>query len=516
MAGPWEKYQTDAKPWEKYAAPKTKEAGIGERFVTGAKASAKRGYLGAKGLISDLTPAERYQAEQAQQQIESAGIPGALGAGAVELPFYAAASAIVPGSGLAGFLGRAGASGLMGAALAPKDRGQAAMQAAGGQALGEVGVGLAGKLLRGPVAQEGVKELYEAGVRPTFAQALGKPYSQLEDIATSAPLVRTSALRAQARGAETFTTAGLQKIIDDLNSAAGGSQLPIAAGGRTTVSPKLIDMDIKAGTEGFADVKQAVKDAYGHLIENTSGELTPQFEQGIEGVLKLSQNLRPQYRQQIEDIITNEIYGRFNPGVRTAGESLKSLDSKLGEIADTYLRQGGDENMVGQAAKELRNQLHMMIEEQNPNARQALQAANNAWFKTKIMEKAMTSGVSDELATPTSVLQALRQKNRPQFATGKMPMQEFARSAQNVLGGRLPDSYTPTRLGMQDVFAAGIAGLPAAAGTYAGGSSLYAPVIQDWLVRQAIKEPGLIKLLGEDIMKSAPYAGAFGASMSTR
>lgn len=510
MAGPWEQYQTESGPWAKYAKPET---GIGERYMSGLKASAQRGYLGAKGLVSDLTPEELSRAEAAKQTIEQGGIPGALGAATFELPAYAAASLAVPGAGIPAFAARAGLSGLIGSALAPTDRLQAGAQAAGGQVIGEAGMGLAGKLLRGPVAQEGVKELYEAGVRPTFAQALGKPYSQLEDIATSAPLIRTSALKAQARGAETFTKASLQKVIDDLNSAVKETTFP-AAEGRTTVSPKLVDIDVKAGTEGFADVKNAVKDAYNHLIENTSGELTFQFEQGIQGVLDLAQNLRPEYRKQIEDIITNEIYGRFNPGQRTSGEALKTLDSTLGDIAESYMRQGGDEGKVGAAAKELRNQLHSMIEEQNPNARDALKAANNAWFKTKIMERAMTSSVGDELATPTSLLQALRQKNRPQFATGQMPMQEFARSAQNVLGGRLPDSYTATRLGAEDVFAAGLAGLPSAAGIYGGGAGAFSPKLQDWLVRQSIKDPGLVRLLASDLMKqSAPYAGSAGASM---
>ena len=64
-----------------------------------------------------------------------------------------------------------------------------------------------------------------------------------------------------------------------------------------------------------------------------------------------------------------------------------------------------------------------------------MENANRAWFKVKRMEKAMTSSVGDELATPASLLQSLRQKNPAQFAAGKMPMQDLARLSQNVLYG---------------------------------------------------------------------------------
>lgn len=118
-------------------AQKLGKLSMGQRYLAGLESSAKRGYLGAKGLVSDLTPEELSRSEASKKIIESGGVPGSLGAATFEAPAYLAASLAVPGSGIPAFAARTGLAGLIGGALSPTDRGQAAMMGAVGQAGGE-------------------------------------------------------------------------------------------------------------------------------------------------------------------------------------------------------------------------------------------------------------------------------------------------------------------------------------------------------------------------------------------
>lgn len=503
-----------ARSWEAYGVPRNpmSENAL-MRAGRGANIALTRGGYGLKKLFTDLTPEEEAKLAAGEEYMREAGFAPEVGKFGVELAEYAGGPAT---KGLVGLAGRTAQAMGTGYALNPTDREYNAALAGVGQLGGEAIGGMVGKALRGPVATPEARSLIEQGIEPTFGQAVGKPYKWIEDLASSVPLIRPSALEAQERGMESFTKSALQKIVDDLNRGVEETGTAISAGGRSTVPQVRVDVDIEPGAKGLKTVKSAVNDAYSRIVENSSGEMTPEFKQGIEGVRELATTLPKERKDQIDNIIA-DIYSRFESGRRTGGEQLKMLDTKLRQIVDKYGRMGGDEGFVGDAAQELRSQLHTMIGAQDPGAELALKNANSAWFKVKRMEKAMTSSVGDEMATPASLLQALRQKNPAQFSTGDMPMQDFARSAQNVLGGKLPNSYTAERLGMQDVAAAGLAGLPIAAGVYGAGKAFYSPAMQRKLVEMTITEPGLRRLLASDIAKaSAPAFGSFGSAFATQ
>jgi hypothetical protein len=507
----WASFSTpEAKPWQAYGVPANPmEESAMMRGLRGANVALTRGGYGLKGLFSDLTPEERAKLEAGEAYMQEAGFAPKVGKFATEVAEYAGGPAT---AGLKGLALRTGQAVGTGYALSPEEREFNAAMAGAGQLGGEGLLGLTGQAIRGVTATPAAKAMMEKGIVPTVGQALGKPYKWIEDIASSLPLVRPSAMEAQERGMESFTKASLQSIVDDLNRGVPEDVTSIAANGaRTTVPQMRVNVDIEPGAKGFKDVKQAVSNAYTRIVENSSGEMTPEFQQGIEGVRELASVLPEERRRQLDNIIA-DIYRRFESGKRTGGEQLKIIDSKLGNLSNQYSKVGGDEGFIGDAAQELRDQLHKMIASQDEGAALALKNANNAWFKVKTMEKAMTSSVGDELATPASLLQALRQKNRAQFATGTMPMQEFATQAQQVLGGKLPNSFSGERLGMQDVFAAGIAGLPIAGGMYGAGKAYYSPAVQRRLVESTIAEPGLRRLLAADLARStAPFAGTLGS-----
>jgi len=398
------------------------------------------------------------------------------------------------GFGPATMLGRAATAAGTAATISPEDRLRSAGEAALGSYVGEGLVGGLGKIARGPVAQKGVAELYEEGVRPTAAQAVGGAVKTAEEKLESVPLIGSAITKAHRRGMETFNTATLKKVVDDLNKdidevTAG---LPRAAGQGFESPMKRIEIgEIQPGTTGFQQVKGAVKEAYGRLVENTSGEMTPELQAGLQGIRDLAGTLRGSYAKQIDDILKNTVESRFKPGQRVDGVTIKEIDSELTNLAENYTKSSiADERRIGQAIQEAQRQMHLMMESQNPRYATALRNADSAYFKLKRIEQATTSSVANELMTPAQLLQSLRGRNRAGFAQGTMPMQEWGRAAQEVLGNKYPDSGTAGRLGLGDLFAAGVGGLPKAAAAYFGAQGLYSPAVQDFFVQQALKQPG--------------------------
>ena len=146
-------------------------------FQLGVDAALKRQFKGIKGMLTDLTPAEREELAASKAYIEAAPWQAAAGEmfGQIVpqiglskvMPAIAGAKSVVP------FLSRVTAAGAYGAATEPENRGEAAMYGAGGQVGGE---GL-GKLysVAAPYANkiyEGVAGMFHA---PTAAaQTLGK------------------------------------------------------------------------------------------------------------------------------------------------------------------------------------------------------------------------------------------------------------------------------------------------------------------------------------------------------
>lgn len=526
MSGPWENYEG---PWSKYkptepAAPKSQgPIDISsprtdpwyKQMAKGAAIGLRTGGRGLKGLVTGLEPSDIAELEAMKAYEQQAGWPATVGKTAAQLPAYLAMGELGPAS----MLGRAASSAVTAAGLAPEDRLKSAGEAALGSFVGESLLGGLGKLARGPVAQPGVKELYEEGVRPTFAQAVGGAVKTAEEKAESIPLLGAAITKAHRRGMESFNTATLQKVVDDLNrnidDVSGGL---VAASGPSTIPMSKIDVgEIQPGATGFKQVKDAVKEAYGRLVENTSGEMTPELQAGLQGIRQLASTLRGSYAQQIDDILKNTVESRFKPGQRIDGVTIKEMDSELSNLAESYVKSSiADERRVGQAIQEAQRQIHEMMASQNPNYSTALRNADSAYWKLKRIEQATTSSVGNDLMSPAQLLQALRTKNRPSFAEGGMPMQEWGRAAQDVLGNKYPDSGTAGRMGLGDLFTAGVAGLPKAAALYFGAQGVYSPAVQDFLVKQAIKAPGPARsAVAKGLSALRPAASGLGASFAT-
>jgi hypothetical protein len=482
------------------AANRREKMPAGEALKRGFGYEMSKAYAGVAPMFGGKGKSPEELAAEEAALSEHGGFPASAGRFAGEA-VKMAPTMLIPGAGPASILGRVAGSAGLSAMMEPGDRTKAAMIGGAGALGGEaVGAGLS-KLIRGPVAQPGVKESYEAGLRPSFAQAVGGGVKRFEETMESSPLIGPAITGQQLRSMKSFNTSTVGKILEDLNR-----DLPEA---------KQINVgEIPAGREGFLKAEQAAKEAYGKLTENTSGSMTPEFESGLQGIRDLSKSMRPEYRDQIDSIIKHSLESRFKPGERVDGVTIKEIDSELSNLASKYSNSAiADERRVGDAILETQSQLHNMMELQNPEYATQLRNADRAYFEIRQLGKAMTSSVKDELATPSQLLQALRAKDRTGFSRGKMPLQEYAETAQELVGNRYPDPGTAGRLQAKDVMAAGATGfIPGFAAAYAA-KGLYEPAIQDFLVRQTFKEPGLMRLMAMDAAKrTSPALGAAGAS----
>lgn len=482
------------------AANRREKMPAGEALKRGFGYEMSKAYAGVAPMFGGKGKSPEELAAEETALSERGGFPASAGRFAGEA-VKMAPTMLIPGAGPASVLGRVAGSAGLSAMTEPGDRTKAAIIGGAGALGGEaVGAGLS-KLIRGPVAQPGVKEAYEAGLRPSFAQAVGGGVKRFEETMESSPLLGPAITGQQRRAMESFNTSTVGKILDDLN--------------RDLPESKQINVgEIPAGREGFLKAEQAAKEAYGKLTENTSGSMTPEFESGLQGIRDLSKSMRPEYRDQIDSIIKHSLESRFKPGQRVDGVTIKEIDSELSNLAGKYSNSAiADERRVGDAILETQRQLHNMMELQNPEYATQLRNADRAYFEIRQLGKAMTSSVKDELATPSQLLQALRGKDRTAFSRGKLPLQEYAETAQELVGNRYPDSGTAGRLQAKDVMAAGATGfIPGFAAAYAA-KGFYAPAIQDFLVRQTFKEPGLMRLMAMDAARrTSPALGAAGAS----
>jgi hypothetical protein len=498
-------------PWEAYGVPKypAQESTL-MRMGRGANVALTKAGTGLKGLFADLSEEDIAKLRAGEAYMQEAGLPATVGGLGVDIA--AEAAAMTP-MGKLPFLTRLIGAGGTAAALSPEDRAKSGMYGAAGQGIGEgIAKGL-GAMFRGPVAAHGVKEFVEAGGEPTIGQALGGGIKPLEEKATSLPFIGTHIAEAQKRALESFNTSTLQGIVDTLNKGIRTGQ-EVALPGQAAIQRELVDLGkIEPTAEGFSKVKKAVSNAYDNLVSQSSGAMTPELASGLQGIKDLSKNLRPEFRNQIDDILENSVISRFKDGQRVDGRSLKEMLSELRTVGESYNKSSiADERRVGDAAKEAANQLKQMMEMQNPRYAEALSAADNAYRDVKRMETAMTSSVGHEMATPASLLQALRGRNRAGYAEGQMPMQVSARQAQDIIGNKYPDSGSAGRLGLNELIGAGITGIPAGLATFFGGKAFYSPELQKLMVKQSLKEAGPIRsAVGQGLSRMGPYVGSVGA-----
>ncbi|QLG88612.1 hypothetical protein HQ393_10390 [Chitinibacter bivalviorum] len=419
--------------------------------------------LGARQLTAHalgLPSASKLDAEANDNAVRDAplmrtkaGFVGNLAGGAIAT---APLGAVLGGARVV----NAARTGLMSALLAPTETsatpskeglgngdyfGNKVLQAGLGAGLGVVSdrvVKGVGNVVRG-VADPVVQQLKNAGVNMTVGQILGGSARSIENGLTSVPILGDMIKARQADSIKSFNTGFINQSL----------------------AP--IGQKLDNGLSGHAAIDQAgqkLSDAYDALLPNLKGKLDQPFQQLLGTVRQMGQSMPAERADQLNRIIANEVEGRFTNAGLASGDTLKSIESKLGEIYRPYQRSSDyDVRNLGNALSEVQSGLRSMIERNNPSYQNQLGPINQGYAQyLRALNASARAGTHEGVFTPAQSLAAIKaldpSKNKAAYAKGNALMQDFAGAAQQILPSNIPDSGTAFRQALQ-IGVGGLAGL---------------------------------------------------------
>lgn len=415
--------------------------GLRDPIDAGAQLVTRAGEM-LPGAAGRYMQGERERVEQinregeAQYQQQVAGTRGAetgrtIGNVLATAPIAAAVPATIPGGMIAG--GTA-------AALQPvnTDDGSFWMdklkQVGIGTAVGGLGTAAAKGISRlvSPQSTPQVRALVDEGVTPTPGQMVGGVARTMEEKATSIPFLGDAIKRAQMRGVESFNRASIDKALKPIGQR--------------------LDMKTAMGREAIDEAITKVTDAYDNLLPKMSLQADQKFLSDVASLRSLAQNLPKEGAEQFDRVLKSEILSKINPNTGLAsGEALKRMQSEIGGKARNYLgSSSASERDLGAAFQELHNVLRGVIQRSNPMHAGTLAKNDEAYAMLLRIQKASTAAGSKEgVFSPAAMRSAVRAMdkslNKRQFARGDALMQDFAESAESVMGPRIPDSGTAGR-----------------------------------------------------------------------
>ena len=493
-----------------------------KQFLKGGAIGLRQTRMGLQGLFGQPSESDLAEQEAMKSYLDRSGW-GTAGKVVEQLPQYAAATGLGPAT----MLGRGAMSGLTAFLTSPEDRAKEAALGAVGSIGGEQAVRLGSKALRGPMAQDFVAGLYEKGVRPTLAQALGGGWKEAEEKMTSLPFVGSAVQRAQKRSLESFNTASVKEIINELNtglmeSSEGRNLIPAGANAITQEFTNI--GKIEPGAKGLERAYDAVSKVYDDLAANTKGSVTPQLADQLTSAKDTMHGISEEAGKSFDALFDKYIAGRIDPNGSIDGRTMKEIDSDLtGLISDLKRGNSVDKNMAN-AFEKIQGGFDSMMDGMNPGYQAIKRNADAAYRKLALLGKASTSSVGSELATPANLAQQLRAEDtsswNKNFALNKSDWTDWARQNIELMGNKFPESGTAARSAMSDV--AGSLGalqlnaIPEAMAIYGASRAAWSPQIQDMLVRKAMQMPGKQRREAiKGLSKLLEPAGAVGASYAT-
>lgn len=394
------------------------------------------------GGLNEMIKTGEQQYQASRQAAGSTGFDPARLAGNVLSPANLAlaskAMGLVPmatkamGATRAGMLA-GGATGASQSALAPVTNGdywgEKGQQVALGGTVGLV-VPLVSKLL--PKNTEASKELVKAGVRVPLGQRIGGLSQAWEDKATSVPLLGDAISHSRRLAIDDFNLATLNKTLAPI-----GGKLP---------------HDIKAGHGAIEKAGQIISDKYDELLPKLHVKIDAEYAKDLSGLKSLASNLPDSQLNQFNRILENEVEKKFTSSGLMSGETMKQVESKLGQMARGYGKsQDYDARQLGDALREAQSILREMVLRNNPQHAKELKNINNAYAMFLRPERAASAlGAKEGVFTPAQLLNSVKATDpslrHRAFARGNAMLQDWAEAGTKTLSSQYHDSGTAGRL----------------------------------------------------------------------
>ena len=368
-------------------------------------------------------------------------------------------------------------------------------QVAAGAAVGGVLAPVAGAVARviQPKASTNpqLKMLRDAGVNPTIGQALGGAANAVEEKMTSIPIMGDMISRARRNAVEQFNNAAINRTVQPIGESVEG-----------------------IGSQAVRDAGDKLSRFYDDTLGRVSGvNLDNQFSQDLGQLQQMATGLVPDMQRRFQKTLGDVVMHRVSPSGGMSPQTYKTVDSELGNIAGRYSKSSvASEQELGDAVSQLQNLLSQNMRRSNPAVAQDLANADNGWANlVRIEGAAKAADKSEGVFTPGQLAQAVRnadQSTRKRaVARGSALMQDLATAGQNVLGNKVPNSFTTDRA----LLAGGGVGaylinpyIPAA---LAGGGALYTQPVQRLAVSALADRPEFAGLLADGVRRTAPMLG---------
>jgi hypothetical protein len=275
------------------------------------------------------------------------------------------------------------------------------------------------------------QKLNDLGVQLTPGQIMGGALRRLEDGATSIP-----GLGDLVKGAQRRSVLSLNRgVINDRVLGPIGEQLPQGAVGREAVD--------------FAD--QKVSDAYNSLLPKLGLQADQQFIQNTAPIIGRINELPPERAQQVQNIITNSLLGKFNQAGQMSGTTFQAGDEKLGQLARQYgSSPDPEQRAMGGIFRDVQGEFRDLLERSNPEYQGQLRPIRQAFANLVRVEGAAGSaGAKGGVFTPSQLASAVKRfdpsARKKAYATGKALLQDISDPANDVLPPTLPDSGSAYR-----------------------------------------------------------------------
>jgi hypothetical protein len=386
----------------------------------------------------------------------------------------------------ASMLGRAGISGVSGAGMSALNpvtggddywtskRNQMAVGGGLGLAAPLVGAGL-GRIIS-PNASKNAElaMLKSEGVEPTVGQALGGRWNALEEKAQSVPILGDAISLSRLRALTGFNKAAI-------NRASG----------------KVGEDVTEAGQEGVRQAGNAISKAYDTALGQISGVQLDNVFSGKLGQLRgMADGLTDSMKAKFNNAIDQTLMRKVSRNGSILPDDYKAIDSELGNLAARYGKsQVASEQELGDAVKQLQALLRDQMGRSNPKVADMLKQADEAWANLVRVEGAGRAGKNsaDQLFTPgmlnTAIQGADKSVRKRAVSRGEALMQDLGNAGQQVLGNKVPNSFTTDRALIAGGGLAGYMVNPAIPATLLAGAAGYTAPVQRALVSAVSSRP---------------------------
>lgn len=352
-----------------------------------------------------------------------------------------------------------------------------------GAGAGAIGAAIA------PQLQKGAATLQKEGVPMTVGSAYGGMTQGIEQAAESIPMVGQLVSGARRQQYEAFNKAAFNRALKEIDP-----KVKVPA-----------DMPLREAADfTYSQISNKYNTLYPKISLKYNNTLDKQLTalKNKHSASTLGKDGFGQFSSKLDDI-KSRLQNKS-----LSGGQVKALKEDLRLLTDAYAGSVGSEKLLGDAFNDLENSVMMSVRNQNPKLAKELKQADTAYATYKKVESAASSAKGAEgVFTPAQLETAIKQGNKSQYARGKALLQDLSNAGYDVLGNKVPDSGTASRLGLATLATTGAGFVnPKAIIPTAAASGLYTPFGMKYITPLLTTErPSVVNKYGTKLRAALPF-----------